>query len=46
MVNYLVEVPGRLYEFDPGRRLKSPRREIGRDEAGVSADSITIRLFI
>lgn len=41
MIFYLVEVPGLLYEFEPGRReLKSPRRETGRWIAvgvGVSA---------
>lgn len=37
-IAHLVEVPGRLYEFEPGRReLKSPRLEIGRGIVAVSA---------
>lgn len=40
-IAHLVEVPGRLYEFEPGRReLKSPRREIGRDTIVGSAAGV------
>lgn len=41
-VSHLVDVPGRLYEFEPGRReLKSPRREIGRDIVESAFGSIS-----
>lgn len=40
---YLVEVPGRLYEFEVGRReLKSPRRETGRVVVVSAAVGVSI----
>lgn len=46
LIAYLVEVPGRLYEFEVGRReLKSPRREIGRDIVVSAAGSISVPEF-
>lgn len=46
-IAHLVEVPGRLYEFEPGRReLKSPRREIGRDTiVGSAAGVVSISVL-
>lgn len=45
-ITHLVEVPGRLYEFEPGRReLKSPRREIGRDVVVSAAGACSMLPF-